>query len=81
MTKKIVLFALLSCITITAQKKSQEINKKSDVKIENKMTNNPLLEKFNTSFETVPFSKIKLEHYKPAIEIAVMLIKKIQFIG
>lgn len=30
--------------------------------------NNPLLQKFDTPFNTIPFEKIKLEHYKPAIE-------------
>lgn len=32
---------------------------------------NPFLEKFNTPFETVPFDKIKTEHFKPAIEAAM----------
>ena len=29
---------------------------------------NPLLEQFNTPFEAIPFDKIELNHYKPAIE-------------
>lgn len=29
---------------------------------------NPLLEKYNTPYETVPFDKIKTEHYMPAFE-------------
>lgn len=29
--------------------------------------NNPLLEKFNTPLNTIPFENIKLEHFKPAI--------------
>lgn len=33
--------------------------------------NNPLLQKFNTPFNTIPFEEIKLEHYKPAIEKAI----------
>lgn len=33
--------------------------------------NNPLLQKFNTSFNTIPFEEIKLEHYKPAIVTAI----------
>jgi len=33
--------------------------------------NNPLLEKFNTPFESAPFSKIKIEHYQPAFEQAI----------
>jgi len=32
---------------------------------------NPFLEKLNTPFETIPFDKIKTEHYKPAIEAAM----------
>ena len=35
------------------------------------MMNNPLLEKFNTPFESAPFSKIKIEHYQPAFEQAI----------
>lgn len=37
---------------------------------------NPLLEKFNTPYNTVPFSKIKEEHYKPAFKKAIVLAKK-----
>ena len=33
--------------------------------------NNPLLEKFNTPYSTTPFSKIKEEHYLPALEEAI----------
>ena len=35
------------------------------------MMNNPLLEKFETPFESAPFSKIKIEHYLPAFEQAI----------
>lgn len=35
------------------------------------MMNNPLLEKFDTPFESAPFSKIKIEHYQPAFEQAI----------
>ncbi|MES2139726.1 MAG: M3 family metallopeptidase [Bacteroidota bacterium] len=38
--------------------------------------NNPLLQKFNTPFNTIPFEEIKLEHYKPAIETAIELGKQ-----
>jgi peptidyl-dipeptidase Dcp len=37
---------------------------------------NPLLEKFNTPFDTVPFDKIKNEHYLPAIEEAISMARK-----
>ena len=37
---------------------------------------NPLLEKFNTPYQTTPFSKIKNEHYQPAFEKAIDLAKK-----
>ncbi|MDO9188113.1 MAG: M3 family metallopeptidase [Bacteroidia bacterium] len=33
--------------------------------------NNPLLQKFNTPFNTIPFEEIKLEHYKPAIVTSI----------
>lgn len=32
---------------------------------------NPLLDKFNTPFESAPFNSIKNEHYKPAFETAI----------
>ena len=32
---------------------------------------NPLLEKFTNSYETVPFSKIKSAHFKPAFQKAI----------
>ncbi len=33
--------------------------------------NNPLLQKFGTPYEAVPFQDIKIEHYKPAFEQAI----------
>lgn len=33
--------------------------------------NNPLLQEFNTPFQSIPFEEIKLEHYKPALEEAI----------
>ena len=38
--------------------------------------NNPLLEKFDTLYESAPFSKIKIEHYKPAFEQAIKEAKE-----
>lgn len=38
-------------------------------------TTNPLLQKFDTPFNTIPFEAIKLEHYKPAIQTAIELGK------
>lgn len=37
---------------------------------------NPLLEKFNTPFETAPFDKIKNEHFLPAIKEAIEIGKQ-----
>jgi len=37
---------------------------------------NPLLQKFETPFGTVPFSKIKNEHFKPAFEKAIEMAKE-----
>lgn len=36
---------------------------------------NPLLEKFDTPFESAPFSKFKNEDYKPAFEKAIKIAK------
>lgn len=36
---------------------------------------NPLLEKFNTPFETPPFDLLKIEHFLPAIEEAILEAK------
>ncbi len=36
---------------------------------------NPLLEKFNTPLEAIPFDKIELKHFKPAIEEAIKIGK------
>lgn len=38
--------------------------------------NNPLLEEFNTPYESAPFSKIKNEHFKPAFETAIARAKE-----
>ncbi|MEQ8810575.1 MAG: hypothetical protein RIE59_16010 [Imperialibacter sp.] len=37
---------------------------------------NPLLESFNTPFDTIPFSKIKNEHYLPAFTEGIKLAKE-----
>ncbi|MEH0155438.1 M3 family metallopeptidase [Limibacter armeniacum] len=37
---------------------------------------NPLLEKFNTPFDTAPFPEIKEEHYLPAVKEAIKLAKE-----
>jgi peptidyl-dipeptidase Dcp len=37
---------------------------------------NPLLEEFNTPYNTAPFSKIKNEHYKPAFQKAIITAKE-----
>ncbi len=37
---------------------------------------NPLLEAYNTKYQSVPFSKIKNEDFKPAIEKAIELARK-----
>ena len=37
--------------------------------------NNPLLQDFNTNYQTAPFSKIKNNHFKPAFEKAIVMAK------
>lgn len=41
-----------------------------------KPMNNPLLENWNTPFQTVPFDKIKNEHFVPALQYAIQEGKK-----
>lgn len=50
-------------------------DKFTEIRFHTKMTN-PLLEKFDTPFESAPFSKIKIEHYKPAFEQAIKEAKE-----
>ena len=37
------------------------------------LAGNPFVEEWNTPYQTPPFSKIKLEHYEPAIDYAIEL--------
>ncbi len=37
---------------------------------------NPFFQEYNTPFETIPFSKITLEHFKPAVEEGIKLSEK-----
>lgn len=39
------------------------------------MMTNPLLQKFTNDFATAPFSKIKPNHFKPAIVEAIEMAK------
>ena len=50
-------------------------DKFTQIRFHTKMTN-PLLEKFDTPFESAPFSKIKIEHYQPAFEQAIIEAKE-----
>ena len=40
------------------------------------MKNNPFFENFDSPFETIPFSKIKTEHFIPAIDKAIEIGKE-----
>jgi len=40
------------------------------------MNTNPLLEDFNTPYESVPFEKIELDHYMPAFENSIEAARK-----
>ena len=40
------------------------------------MKNNPLLNEFDTPFETAPFTRIKEEHYREAFDVAINLAKE-----
>lgn len=64
--KKIIpiLFLILTIMTTQAQIKLQTAPPYSDAK-------NPLLEKWDTPYQTPPFKRIKPEHYEPAFKEAI----------
>ncbi len=68
MMKKNLLFTLFCLIIMTtnAQKNDAGSTINKDL-----VKNNPLVAEWKTPYETPPFSKIKLEHYKPAFEYAI----------
>ncbi|HMP28567.1 MAG TPA: M3 family metallopeptidase, partial [Saprospiraceae bacterium] len=79
----IVLFILFSCSTSKQQKKemaeSVAVNFSKDDSKEKALgqdMSNPLLNNFDTPFNTVPFEKIKVEHFMPAIQYAIIEGKK-----
>ena len=41
------------------------------VRIPSSLVGNPLVEEWNTPYQTPPFSAIELEHYEPAIDYAI----------
>ena len=67
--KHLIWASLIALISLTSC--NQEATKEAaDTKTEQAMKN-PLLEEWNTPFNTPPFSQIKPEHYMPAFKVAI----------
>src|SRR5574344_308747 len=60
MKKNILLSTIIILITMTMNAQKME-----------KPVNNPLVEAWNTPYQTPPFDKIKAEHYIPAFQYAL----------
>ena len=68
MMKKNLLFTLFCLIIMTT---NAQKNGTGSVIDKDLVKDNPLVAEWKTPYETPPFSKIKLEHYKPAFEYAI----------
>jgi peptidyl-dipeptidase Dcp len=64
-----ILFLILTIMTTQAQIKLQTAPPLGDAK-------NPLLEKWDTPYQTPPFKRIKPEHYVPAFKAAIQMGKE-----
>lgn len=77
----LIMTAVLSVVPASGQennkkpataKETKIMFESSDAKLQSKTNGaNPLLEKWNTPYETPPFSKIRNEHYAPALREAI----------
>lgn len=75
--KKTVLAFFIFAIGISVQAQSIQAQPISSKKItKDKMKENPLLQTWDTPYQTPPFDQIKEEHYIPAITIAVSMAEK-----
>ena len=68
MMKKNLLFTLFCLIIMTTNAQNNSAGSTIDKDL---VKNNPLVAEWKTPYETPPFSKIKLEHYRPAFEYAI----------
>ena len=76
MKRKFLLFALLAlgCSNFAPPAQAQQIS--AQISVEKTMNENPLLQDWNTPYQTPPFSKIQEAHYLPAIKSAIEMAKK-----
>ena len=69
MIKKLLIVALI----LTNQMMMAQNNK---AQMSPELSANPLISQWNTPFQTPPFSKIKTEHYMPAMNYALLVAKE-----
>lgn len=75
--KKAVLVFVILAIGITTQAQQLQLQKNSHPKVSKAdMKNNPLLQTWNTPYQTPPFDLIKEEHYIPAFNAAIEMAQK-----
>ena len=60
---------IMSALTLAAT--SGDLPENGGVRMPASLVGNPLVEEWNTPYQTPPFSSIKLEHYEPAIDYAI----------
>ncbi|MCF6351040.1 MAG: M3 family metallopeptidase [Flavobacteriaceae bacterium] len=70
MNKKLILFIFTSVIALTSCKTENKTSS-TEKQTDSKMTENPLLAKWDTPFGVPPFDKIKSENYLPAMREAI----------
>ena len=75
--KKAVLVFVILAIGITTQAQQLQLQKNSHPKVSKAdMKNNPLLQTWDTPYQTPPFDLIKEEHYIPAFNAAIEMAQK-----
>lgn len=57
--------------TTTRMKEQQKRLREETAKLQSALKDNPLVQDWNTPYQTPPFDKIKMEHYAPAFDYAM----------
>ena len=60
---------IMSALTLAST--AGDLPENGGVRMPASLVGNPLVEEWNTPYQTPPFSSIKLEHYEPAIDYAI----------
>ena len=60
---------IMSALTLAST--AGDLPENGGIRMPESLVGNPLVEEWNTPYQTPPFSSIKLEHYEPAIDYAI----------